>query len=263
MICLDETVRSPYAVFMRMSFHRIAYEALEVCNALEMATIDAAIEQTGLASGARALDIGCGNGAIAMHLAEQFGLAVAAVELDPAMAALARARIERSTGGVVLHEGRSGDVLNAQPPFDLISAIGSTDPVGDGRRDPAEVFSGLHEHLTPGGWLLWGDLVWTDAPPEPLRMITEMNNTYATDAGWRAAADQAGLEVVSAEISSVETWDRYTSTMDRAARDWLAANPDAEEAQRVRASADRVKAMFDFGRPYIGFGLYLLRRATH
>lgn len=245
---------------MRMSFHRIAYEALEVCNALETATIDAALARTGLATGARALDIGCGNGAIAVHLAERYGLSVTAVELDPSMAALARARIERSKGAVVLQEGRSGDALNAQPPFDLISAIGSTDPVGDGRRDPAEIFAGLREHLTPAGWLLWGDLVWTDAPPEPLRLITEMNNTYATEAGWRAAADQAGLEIVSAEMSSAETWNRYTATMDRAARDWLAANPDTEEAPNVRASADRVKAMFDFGRPYIGFGLYLLRR---
>lgn len=245
---------------MRMSFHRIAYEALKVCNALEMATIDAALARSGLAAGSRALDIGCGNGAIAVHLAERYGLSVTAVELDPSMAALARARIERSKGAVVLQEGRSGDLLNAQPPFDLISAIGSTDPVGDGRRDPAEIFAGLREHLTRGGWLLWGDLVWTDAPPEPLRLITEMNNTYATDAGWRAAANHAGLEVVSAETSSAETWDRYTATMDRAARDWLIANPNAEEAQSVRASADRVKAMFDFGRPYIDFGLYLLRR---
>ena len=27
----------------------------------------------------------------------------------------------------------------------------------------------------------------------------------------------------------------------------------------VRAAADRVRTMFDFGRPYIGFGLYLLK----
>lgn len=245
---------------MRKSFHRIAYEALEICNALEMATIDAALACTGLSSGARALDIGCGNGTIAVHLAERFGLSVIAVEMDPSMAALARIRIDQSAGSVVLHEGRSGEALSAYSAFDLISAIGSTDPVGDGSRDPAEVFSGLSKHLTPGGWLLWGDLVWTDAPPDPLRLIVEMNNTYATDAGWRAAAETAGFEVVSLDISSAETWERYTKTMDRAARDWLAANPDAEEAQSVRASADRVKAMFDFGRPYIDFGLYLLRR---
>lgn len=246
---------------MRMSFHRIAYEALEVCNALEMSAIDRAVERSGLGPGARALDIGCGNGAVSVRLAERFGLAVTAVELDPAMAALARERIGATP--VRLHEGRSGGVLAAASPFDLIVAIGSTDPVGDGRRDPAEVFAGLGEHLTPGGWLLWGDLVWTAAPPDPLRMIAEMTNTYASDEGWRGAADTAGLEVVSAEMSTAETWDRYTSTMDNAARAWLDANPDAEEAAAVRASADRVKAMFDFGRPYIGFGLYLLRRSEN
>lgn len=246
---------------MRMSFHRIAYGALDICNALEMSAVDRAVERSGLRPGARALDIGCGAGAVSVRLAERFGLEVTAVELDPAMAVLARERIGAIP--VDLHEGRSGEVLGAVPPFDLIVAIGSTDPVGDGRRDPAEVFAGLGGHLTHGGWLLWGDLVWTAEPPEPLRLITEMTNTYAADAGWRAAAAAAGLEVVSAELSSAETWERYTSTMDNAARAWLDANPDAEEAPGVRASADRVKAMFDFGRPYIGFGLYLLRRPTN
>ena len=245
---------------MRTSFHRIAYEALEVCNALEIAAVDRAVVLSGLPAGARALDIGTGNGAVAGRLAQRFGMAVTAVERDPAMADLARAR----TAGldVRVAEMTSTAALDAEGPFDLMVVIGATDPAGPGSREPEVAMERLREHLNPGGFILWGDLVWTDTPPEPLRLIVEAANTYRSDRGYRQAAERAGLAVVSAEMSSDATWDRYVGVMDGAARAWLAAHPDAPEAGAVRASADRVKAMFDFGREYIGFGLYLLKRPT-
>jgi SAM-dependent methyltransferase len=242
---------------MRVSFHLIAYRALDVCNALEMATVEAAVARADLPAGATALDIGCGNGAVAALLARRFGLNVTAVERDPAMAALAR---ERTAGsGVTVVETGSETALADLAPQDLIVVIGATEAAAAGLRDPQAVFERLRGHLTPGGRLLWGDLFWRGEPPQPLRMLVEAANTYLTHDGWQTAARAAGFEIVSADISSSETWDRYTAAMDTAAQAWLAAHPDAPEAPGVRASAQRVKAMFDFGRPYIGFGLYLLK----
>lgn len=242
---------------MRTSFNLIAYRALDVCNALEMTAVAAAAARAGLSEGAAALDIGCGNGAVAAMLARRFGLVVQAVERDPAMAALAR---ERTAGsGTVVVEAGSETVLAELPPQDLIVVIGATEAAAAGLRDPQAVFERLHGHLKPGAHLLWGDLFWAADPPEPLRTLVEGTNTYLTHDGWQAAARAAGFTVVSAEISPPQAWDRYTTTMDAAARDWLAANPEAPEAPALRASADRVKAMFDFGRPYLGFGLYLLK----
>jgi SAM-dependent methyltransferase len=241
---------------VRTSFHHIAYAALQVCNALEMAAIDRAVTLSGLRPGARALDIGTGNGAVAARLADRFGLSVLAVERDPAMAALARSRAP----GVRVVEMTSTAALDAEGPFNLIVVIGATDPAGPGSRESETAMARLREHLSPGGCLLWGDLVWTETPPEPLRLIVEASNTYRDDAGYRRSAAAAGLDVVSAEMSSDATWDRYVAAMDAAARAWLTDHPSAPEAPAVRASADRVKAMFDFGRAYLGFGLYLLRR---
>lgn len=245
---------------MRINFNRIAYEALQVCNALSLDAVEAAVATTDLSPGARALDIGTGNAAVPIRLADRFGLAVTAVELDSGMADLARARIAAAGVAVDLIEARSGDVLAASPPFDLITAIGTIEPAGAGLREPADVFAGLTAHLTPGGFLLWGDVVWKGEPPEPLRQMMELNNTYADDAGWRAAAVSAGLEVVSGRMSPDAEWDHYTATMQSAADTWLTAHPDDEAAPGVRRNADRVKAMFDFGRPHMDFGLYLLRR---
>jgi SAM-dependent methyltransferase len=245
---------------MRLNFHRIAYEALEVCNAVPMARIDAAVALADISAGARALDIGCGNAAVSVRLAERFGLRVTAVEADPAMAELAADRIAASPskGAIVLHRGYSDAALAAGSPFDLIVALGTTEPVGGGVRDPGGMLKGLREHLAPGGRLLWGDLVWTAEPPEPLRRIVEMNNLYADDAGWRAAAHAAGLDVLSGQVSSQAEWDAYADRMLDAVQTWIAAHSDHPDAAALTARAGQVRMMMDFGRGFMGFGLYLL-----
>lgn len=245
---------------MGIRFNHVAYPALEVCNAVDMAAVDALIWAADLPVGARALDIGAGNAAVAIRLAERFGLEVVAVEGDPVMAGLARARIAAAGATVRLVEGLSGDVLAAETPFDLIVSIGATEPAGGGLRVPADMLTALAARLVPGGRLLWGDTVWKGEPPAPLRQLMEMTNLFADDAGWRAAAASAGLEVIAARLSSDAEWDRYTGAMQAAAAAWLEAHPDHEDAAVVRRGADRVRMMFDFGRPHIDFGLYLLGR---
>lgn len=247
-----------------MSFHQIAYQALEVCNAVTMATLDDRLRSTELEPGARALDIGCGNAGVSIRMAQAFGFEVDAVELDPAMAELVRSKIAaaRATDRVHLHQARSSEVLAQNPAWDLIVALGVTEPVGAGVRDPRGMFEGLRPHLTAGGWLLWGDLVWLAEPAAPLRQLVEANNNYEDHEGWQAAARAAGFEVVRADISPAEAWDDYRRTMQEAVSAWLDAHPDHPDVGSVAASAHRLKLMFDFGQGTLGFGLYLLRVAA-
>lgn len=246
---------------MRMSFHRIAYEALEACNAVDLDTIEAAIALTDLTPGAGALDIGCGNASVSIRLAERFGLLVEAVEIDPAIVDLARDRVASAglDGRVVLREGASPEVLTTSPPFDLIVALGVIEPTGPGIRAPQSMLAGLRAHLSPGGWLLWGDMVWVDEPPGPLRQLVELNNLYTDHDGWQAAAEAAGFEVVSAALSTQARWDLYGDTMQSAVAAWLDANPTHPDAPAIASRAHQLKLMFDFGRGIMGFGLYLLR----
>lgn len=249
---------------MGARYNRIAYAALEVGNGVEMAAIEAAVARTGLPKGAMAADVGTGNAGVAIRLTEAFGFAVTAIEYDPAMAELAGERIASAGAGdhVTLVVGSAAKVLEGLPPLDLIVALGTTNVDGRGRPSPDAALAFLKTRIRPGGWLLWGDLVWLTEPPTPLRQIAEAVNLYTDDAGWKAAAAAAGWGVVWAGISPQAVFDAYAAGADRAARDWLAANPDAPEAEGVRADADRVKAMLAFGRPFIGFGLYLLRART-
>lgn len=244
-----------------MSFQRIAYEVREVCNGVELPVLEAAVARTGLGAGATAIDIGTGNATVAIRLAQRFGLAIAAVELDPVMADLARSRIEAAAAGdcVSLTVARAAQVLARTEPVDLIVALGTTDVSGEGRPTPEAGFVALRRSLKPGGWLLWGDVVWLAEPPAPLRQITEVTNQYTDDAGWRAAATVAGFEVVDGRISPQEVYDAYVRDSVAAARAWVEAHPGAPEAASILFNADRVQAILEFGRDYIGFGLYLLR----
>lgn len=247
---------------MVMTFPRIAYEALEVCNGVTMAAIEAAVARAGLVPGTEALDIGAGNAAVAIRLAEAFDLRVTAVEMDAGMADLARARIAGAGVGdrVTLVAAPAAHVLGRTPPVDLITALGTTDVTGEGRPTPRASLAAMRRTLKPGGWLLWGDLVWLSEPPGPLRQIVEAANLYADHAGWQAAARAACLDVVMADISSQTVFDGYARALTVAAGAWLDANPGAPEAGSVRISANRVQIMLEQGRPHIGFGLYLLRR---
>ncbi len=246
---------------MTTTFGRIAYEALDVCNGVEMATVEAAVARTGLGAGARAVDIGTGNAGVAIRLNQRFGLAVTAIEFDPVMAELAEARIGASGAEVDLVIGTAAQVLEGLEPLDLIVALGTTNLTGEGRPTPEAGFAFLKRRIKPGGWLLWGDLVWLGEPSVPLRQVVEATNQYTDDAGWVEAAEGAGFELEWREISSQAVFDTYARDAVGAARDWLETHPDAPEAETVRFHADRMQAVFEFGHGLIGFGLYLFRAA--
>lgn len=244
-----------------MSFQRIAYEVREVCNGVELAALEDAIARTGLGAGAVAIDIGTGNATVAIRLAQRFGLTVAAVELDPVMAELARSRIDAAGAGdrVSLTVAPAAEVLARADPVDLVVALGTTNVSGEGRPTPEAGFIALRRSLKPGGWLLWGDVVWRTEPPAPLRQITEVTNLYTDDAGWRSAAAAAGFEVIDGRISPPDVYEAYPRDAIAAARAWVGANPEAPEAGAILFHADRVQTITDFGRDYIDFGVYLLR----
>lgn len=247
---------------MPVAFHHIAYQPLTICNALSMERLEATVRRAGLLPGAAVMDIGCAYGEVSIHLARAFDARVTAVELDPVMAEGAEARVQAAglSDRISVRRETSAAALAALPPFDLIVAIGSTEPAGKGLREPTAVFAALSQHLTSGGGLLWGDLFWKDEPPAPLRQLVETGGYYVGHDAWQAAARDAGLEVISAEISDETEWAAYRTSMETAIADWLDAHPDHADAGSVAATAHRIKMMLDFGAPYLGFGLYLFRK---
>ena len=247
---------------MTPTYHSIAYAGFAVANPVSLDAILALVARTGLPSGAVAVDVGAGAGGVSVALARDAGLSVKAIERYADMADMIRARAEAAGAAdrvEVVAEG-SATALDRFAPADLIVALGSTEPAGPGVRAADEIFAALAARLASPGWLLWGDLTWRGDPPAPLRQVIGATGDYASHAGWQAAAQAAGLDVVSAQIAPDVDWDAFFGGADARVRDWLAANPDDPAAPSILKRADLSRATFDFGREWLSFGLYLFRK---
>ncbi len=112
-----------------------------------------------IAGPGRALDVGCGEGADALWLAER-GWRVTAIDVAPT--AVARGRTEAERRGVDGIAWIAGDLLADPPaePFDLVSLHYPAFPIGDRER----VSATLRSLVAPAGTLL----VVGHAPPENL-----------------------------------------------------------------------------------------------
>ena len=78
----------------------------------------------------------------------------------------------------------------------MILALGVTEPVGEGVRDPQAMLAGLKPHLTEGGQLIWGDLTWLAEAadlPAPALPDPEPMPDFLSDKSLQQAARAAYL----------------------------------------------------------------------
>lgn len=241
----------------------IAYAEMGVCNPLSLAALDRVLDQARLPRGARTLDLGCGNAAVSIHLAERHGLSVEALERSPAVCALARERLGtlQGAGTVTLHQAASADFLPAQAPFDLIVALGASSVV-PGPPEPGKVLATLRPHVKPGGWLLWGDPFLRREPSAQLTMMLGPYAAYLSNADNVAAGESAGFRCRYAAVSPEQDWDDYYWAINAAVERWTEADPSDPDIEDVRMRARIMRTIHLMeGRETLGFGLYLFRAA--
>jgi SAM-dependent methyltransferase len=239
----------------------ISYQAMDFCNPLSVALLDRVVTLAAIAPGAQALDLGCGNAAMALYLAENHGLKVDAIERSPAVAAIARARLQGrgDPGQVTLHNVSSRDFLDDGKTFDLVLAAGASGVV-EGPPEPAAILKTLRAHVRPGGYLLWADPFWKREPDPMFLAMLGALAAYKTHAENIAAGEAAGLIPYYAGVSTDQDWDDYTWRMASAIERWLAENPGDADAESVRQRGAFMRAAYlAQGRDSMGFGVYLFR----
>jgi SAM-dependent methyltransferase len=124
----------------------------------------------GLTAGDRVAEIGCGTGQASVPLAER-GLAVTAVELGPALAAIARRRLAEFPAAEVV-TGSFEDWQPARAGFDAVVAVSSLHWI-----DPAPRYAKPHALLRPGGILAVAGCQWA-RPAGAHRFWTEVQEDY-------------------------------------------------------------------------------------
>ena len=232
------------------SLNIVAYERIGLANPVSEASIAALLAQTDLKPGDRAAELGCGNAALAMLLAAR-GLQVLAVDRGADMAALAARKVQAAglADRVRVVHGEAQAVAADEGPFHLVSAVGTT---------ALTDFRALASWTAPGGWLLWGDIVWRAQQGSP---PSKPGLDYDTDAGWRARAADAGLTVVEARTSDEIDWAAYVTSLTSAVRAWADEHPLDPARPAIEMRARSIAAMYaPENLNTLGFVSYLFRK---
>lgn len=241
----------------------IAHSTHHFSSPVSPATLDRVLALSGVQSGWRAIDLGCGPAAMALHLAERYGLAVEAVDRSEAMLELARARAQAHPAGAQLsfHRAESMDYLAAAEPCDLLVAVGAGALVPGAATNAAQL-AALAQGVRPGGRVLWGESFWKRPPSDTMRAgLGPVAALYASHTEYVLAGEAAGLTPLYAAVSSDQDWDEYAWRYSTAVEAYAAerrGDPQAE-AMRQRIVAWRRLYLAE-GRETMGFGLYLFAK---
>lgn len=166
----------------------------QITDALEQQLL---LELLGAVAGKALLDVGCGDGALALRLARR-GAAVTGLDADPVMIASARRRTASEAAQLRLIEGQAERLPFNDATFDSVLAVTVLCFIRDAERAVAEMV----RVLRPGGRLIIGELgrwsLW--AAHRRLRGWfgdpTWRAATFRTATELRGLARVAGLDVV-------------------------------------------------------------------
>lgn len=245
----------------KLSF--IAHRTHRFSSPVSVETIDRVIAAADPKPGALTYDLGCGPGAMAIHLAETRGLYVTAVDRSPLMIAEAERRLvgRGAPGRVELVRDSSVNFLARQDPCALLVAIGAV-VLTEGAQDAASVLTALAAHVQPGGCLLWGETHWKREPSEMMKLLLGPTAAvYGSHADYVRAGEAADLLPLYAVTSSDQEWDEYTWRYTTAIENHLHDHPDDPDAAAMHNRAQGWRALYlHEGRETMGFGLYLFRK---
>ena len=157
----------------------------------------------------RVLDIGCGWGSLAMHLAERHGVHVTGITLSETQLAAARRRANER-GLTQRVEFRLQDYRDTAGRYDAVVSVGMFEHVG--RPQYGRYFARLHQLLEPQGTALVHSIGRLSPPGATNPWIRK----YIFPGGYIPAASEmlAAVERSGLELADLEVWRlHYAETL--------------------------------------------------
>jgi cyclopropane-fatty-acyl-phospholipid synthase len=215
---LDESMTYSCAIFSR---------GAQTLEEAQRAKLELIAGKLALEPGMRVLDVGCGWGSFAMHVAREHGVSVLGITLSEQQAELARQRVANA-GLSEQVEIRVADYRALpQGSFDAIASIGMAEHVGERQIDVyAKTLFGL---LRPGGTLLNHAIAALDPADEPLEDLFSMRYVFPDGEPLPLSRIQLSLERAGFHTEHVEGFrEDYAETLRHWARRLDEHLPEAE-----------------------------------
>jgi cyclopropane-fatty-acyl-phospholipid synthase len=204
----------------------------ENLDGAQYAKCDLVARKLGLSPGMHVLDVGCGWGTFATHVARKYGVTVVGVTLSSEQADYARQRVQAAGLGQRV-EIRVQDYLDIDDgPYDAIASIGMAEHVGAAKL--SRYAQTLYALLVPRGRLLNHAISRRPGPPSAKSRTSFIDRYVFPDGELQPIAAMVDtLECAGFEVRDVESLrEHYARTL----RAWL-ANLEANWDNVIAASS--------------------------
>jgi ubiquinone/menaquinone biosynthesis C-methylase UbiE len=211
-----------------------------------------------LAVGQQILDVGCGTGYTACHLAKAHQVRVIALDINPRSVTEASRRVAKQ---------------GAEPQVSLAQANAHWLPFSDALFDAViaesvivfcnatAVISEIRRILKPNGMLRMNEVTFLKAPPAGLASL--LSSTFGIHAfqqdEWESILRKAGFANVSSSIHRFNLWEQLASHLKAdGLKNYLAGTVTGVRDASIRGTfftREMLAAARDF-LPYVGYGLY-------
>ncbi len=232
---------------MRDDFRRLAHAGLTFNAPLSEERANALVAALPISPGHHVLDLGCGFGELLLRVLEAhpattgIGVDTDKEALDRGVRAAARRGLHERVEFVDAPAETFVDVA------DVVVCVAASHAFGGARA----ALEWLHQSVTPGGRVLYGDGFWAAEPsPAALAAIGDLPRREAI----RAAVAAARFRIERDEESDLAEWDAFESG-------WRAGLETSDDPEAVAFGAERRREYEDGYREAIGFNWLVLAPA--
>ncbi len=205
------------------------------------------------------LDLGSGSGEMLCTWARDYRITGTGVDMSRLFSQQARLRAEEL--GVAdrvkfIHDDAAGYI--AEEKVGVAACVGATWIGGS----VAGTIKLLTKSLCPNGIILIGEPYWRLLPPTEevaKGCLANAISDYFTLPELLGSFSELGCDVVEMVLADQDGWDRYEAAKWFTMRRWLAANPDDDLAQDIRARLTSEPVRYaSYTREYMGWGVFVL-----
>lgn len=220
----------------------------------------------GLREGHRVLDLGCGKGTTAIHLARTYGCNVTGVDLSDELVAKAvslarRARVSRRT------QFQVADAHSLPFPDGEFDAVVSQ-AVLVLVKDKSQVIREALRVTRPEGRVGWLELSWQRKPsPQFLESVSDVLCAYCmqnveTFEDWQKRFREAGVADLSASLCPLPAQSLRAMLRDEGLRNALGVMLRTLLSGPIRARTRRMSQFFQAHADVFGYGIYVGRKPS-